>query len=112
MSLVLFDPPSGKSLARLSFWFAVFLAVIGSAMTMSPGAGVGLAAIVAVFAAPGLVLRRRYRIASIVLLMLLALYAWGEYQRGKAYQQRLRERQRDDQFEQPDVGWAPPTVGS
>lgn len=100
MVLLLRNPPTWRSLAALSFWFGVCLFVMGSVITFAPGAEVAPAAMTAMFLLPGLLLSRTYRIAAAVLVLLLALFAWGGYQRGKTYQQHLRERQREDLLEQ------------
>ncbi|HEY5311198.1 MAG TPA: hypothetical protein VIK18_01720 [Pirellulales bacterium] len=97
MSLVLLDPTfTWKTLAKLSFWFGVFLIAIGSVITILPGAGVGLATFIAVFLLPGFALSRGYRVATIALLALLLVCGWSDYQRGKAYQSRLQQRQAED----------------
>ena len=51
---------------------------------------------IAVFLLPGLTLSWGYRLATLALLGLLLLCGWSDYERGKAYQVRIQQRQGQD----------------
>lgn len=83
-----------RSAAKLSFWFGAVLTLALQTITFVPGtAEIEFAAVVSAFCLPGLLLGRRYPIATVVLLAILSLFAYDGYKSGQAYRQRVHDRE-------------------
>jgi hypothetical protein len=89
------------SLAKLSFWFGLTLAIIGSAITFYPGSECFWFVTTAFLMAPGILIPKPvYRTVAAIGVTLCLLYAYSGYQRGIKYQQRLQNRPTQTQYGQ------------
>ena len=81
------------SLAKLSFWFGLVLAILGSAITFYPGSECYWFVATGFLLAPGIfVPKQAYRIVAIVACAICLLYAYSGYHRGINYQNSLQSR--------------------
>ena len=81
------------SMAKLSFWFGLALAIIGSAITFYPGSECFWFVTTALLMTPGILIPKpAYRTIAAIGVALCLLYAYSGYERGIKYQKWLENR--------------------
>jgi len=88
-------------IAKACFWMSVALGILGQFVTFYPGAELGWFALAAFLAIPGfIVLKRSFRCASLVLLVLWCAISFLGYTRGKEYEQWLKNNPLEERIQE------------